>query len=223
MLRLSPLLTATAAALACFGGLLFIWLFPAKLVSRLAHRWGHSMLCPSSLSWSLDNPWRRRAMRPVLKRIGIQPGESVLELGPGCGAYTPGAARLTGAGGRLIAVDIQPDMIARVQKRVRAEGLTNVEMHVASAHALPMDDESVDRAFLITVLPEIPDPGRALAELHRVLRPSGSLSITEEFLDPDYRFVQETIRLVEAAAFRLVERFGNLWIYTANFRKTTQT
>ena len=223
VLRCCPLVKAICIIMAIVGGLLFIWLFPVKLVSRLAHRLGHSMPCPSSLSWSLDNPWRRRAMRPVLERIGIQPGECVLELGPGCGAYTPAAARRAAPGGRLIAVDIQPDMIARVQKRVQAEGLTNVETHVASAHALALADESVDRAFLITVLPEVPDPGRALAELHRVLRRGGLLSITEEFLDPDYHFARETIRQVEAAGFWLEERFGNLWIYTANFRKDPST
>lgn len=223
MIEQSQLLTASLATLAIILGLLLTWLFPVKLVSRLAHRLGHSMPCPSSLSWTLDNSWRRRAMRPVLERIGIQPGETVLELGPGCGAYTPGAARRAGPEGRLIAVDIQPEMISRVQKRVRAEGLTNVETHVASAHSLPMEDDSVDRAFLITVLPEIPDPRRALAELHRVLRPGGLLSVTEEFLDPDYRFVRETIDLVGAAGFRFEERFGNVWIYTANFRKEAST
>jgi ubiquinone/menaquinone biosynthesis C-methylase UbiE len=69
------------------------------------------------------------------------------------------------------------------------------------------------------VLPEIPDRGRALAELHRVIRPGGWLSISEEFLDPDYLFACETVRLVEAAGFRLERRFGNFWIYTLNFRK----
>jgi hypothetical protein len=52
-----------------------------------------------------------------------------------------------------------------------------------------------------------------------VLRPGGVLSIGEEFYDPDYLFLPETIRLVEAAGFRLEERFGNLWVYTANFRR----
>jgi ubiquinone/menaquinone biosynthesis C-methylase UbiE len=215
----SPVFRAIEVALAIVGGVLFFWLFPLKLIARLAARFGHSSPCPAALSWLVDNPLRRRYMRPVLDRIGIRPGEYVLELGPGPGAFTVGAAQGAGAAGRLIAVDIQPEMIAQVEQRVREAGLTNVETHVATAHDLPLEDGSVDRAFLITVLPEIPDPSRALAELHRVLRPDGMLSITEEFSDPDYLFLPETIRLVEAAGFRFAERFGNLWVYTANFRK----
>jgi ubiquinone/menaquinone biosynthesis C-methylase UbiE len=205
--------------LAVFGGLAFFWLFPLKLVSRLAARFGHSSPCPASLSWIVDNPIRRRYMCPVLDRIGIRPGERVLELGPGPGMFTVDAARRAGAEGTLIAVDIQPKMIARLEQRVQEAGITNVETHVASAHALPLDDGSVDRAFLITVLPEIPDRGHALTELHRVLRLGGVLSITEEFYDPDYLFLHETVRLVEAAGFRLEESFGNMVVYTANFRK----
>ncbi|MEJ2732864.1 MAG: methyltransferase domain-containing protein [Anaerolineae bacterium] len=210
---------AVCIALAIAGGLIFFWLFPLKLISRLAARLGHSSPCPASLSWLVDNPVRRRYMGPVLERIGIRRGERVLELGPGPGAFTVGAARHAGPSGRLIAVDIQPQMIAQVEQRVQAEGLTNVETYIASAHHLPLDDESVDRAFLITVLPEIPDRARALAELHRVLRPEGVLSITEEFYDPDYLFPLETIRLVEGAGFHLVERLGGLFVYTANFRR----
>ena len=74
-------------------------------------------------------------------------------------------------------------------------------------------------AFLVTVLPEIPDQGRALSELHRVIKPGGLLSITEEFSDPDYPFAFETVRRVESAGFSMERRFGNIWVYTLNFRK----
>jgi len=52
-----------------------------------------------------------------------------------------------------------------------------------------------------------------------VLKPDGVLSITEEFADPDYLFPFETTGRVEAAGFSLEQRFGNLWLYTVNFRK----
>jgi ubiquinone/menaquinone biosynthesis C-methylase UbiE len=205
-------------ALAIAGGLALFWLVVLKLMSRLAARLGKSSPCPASFSWLVNNPIRRRYTRPILDRVGICPGERVLELGPGPGAFTVDAAQRVGPEGQLVVVDIQPEMIARVERRVRAAGLANVETHVASAYDLPLDDASVDRAFLITVLPEIPDRARALAELRRVLKPGGVLSITEEFLDPDYLFACETIRLVEAAGLRLEERAGNFWLYTLNFR-----
>jgi len=205
--------------LAAIGGLLFFWLIPLKLISRLAHRFGRSAPCPASLDWLVDNPVRRYYMYPALDRVGIRPGERVLELGPGPGAFTVDAAQRVGPEGRLVAVDIQPKMIAQVEKRVHQAGLTNVETHVADAYHLPLDDASMDRAFLVTVLPEIPDQARALAELRRVLKSGGLLSITEEFADPDYPFAFETIRRVETAGFSLKRRFGNFWVYTLNFRR----
>jgi ubiquinone/menaquinone biosynthesis C-methylase UbiE len=158
-------------------------------------------------------------MRPVLDRVGIRSGETVLELGPGPGAFTVDAARRLMPDGKLIAVDIQPEMIARVKERVSHAGLTNVEAHVASAYELPLEDASVDRAFMVTVLPEIPDPVRGLHEVYRVLKPGGLFSTTEEFLDPDYPRRKTTIAWAEAAGFELAERYGNWFVYTLNFRK----
>ncbi len=200
-------------------GLAFIWLVVMKVISRIAAGFGISGPCPAAIGWIVDNPIRRNYTRPLLDRVGIRPGERVLELGPGPGIFTVEAARRVGAQGRLVAVDIQPRMIAQVAARVRQAGLGNVETHVASAHALPLPAASVDRAFLVTVLGEIPDPARALAELHRVLTPDGVLSVSEEFLDPDYPLAAETIRRVEAAGFRLAERHGSFWLYTLNFHK----
>jgi ubiquinone/menaquinone biosynthesis C-methylase UbiE len=118
-----------------------------------------------------------------------------------------------------VAVDIQPRMIAVVQRKAREAGMTNVETHVASAYALPLEDGSVDRARLVTVLPEIPDRHRTLLEPHRALKPGGVLSITEEFLDPGYPLARTTIRWAREAGFELAERHGNWFVYTLNFQK----
>jgi len=201
-------------------GLVFFWMVVMKIISRLAARFGVSGPCPASLSWLLDNRLRLRYMHRLLDCVGIQPGETVLELGPGPGVFTVAAAQQAGPQGKLVAVDIQPKMIAQVERRVKQAGLSNVETHVASAYELPLPDASVDRAFLITVLMEIPDPNRALAELHRVLKSGGVLSITEQFPDPDYPFAFETVRRVEDAGFRLARKEGNFWTYTVNFVRT---
>ncbi len=197
----------------------FFWAVILKIIGRIAHRAGHSVPCPASFSWMIDNPIRRWYARGVPDRIGIRSGERVLELGPGPGAFTIDAARRAGPEGRLTVVDIQPEMIAKVEARLRVAGVKNVETRVADAYGLPLADSSIDRAFLVTVLGEIPDPKRALAELHRVIRPGGVLSITEEFLDPDYPLALETIRLLESAGFQLCRRGGNLWMYTLNFER----
>lgn len=204
---------------AILGGLVVFWLFGLKLIMKLMK--GRGEPCPSSWSWLVDNPLRRWDVRHALDRAGLRTGETVLELGPGPGAFTVDAARRVGAEGRLIAVDIQPEMIAQVEARVQAAGVTNVETRVASAYELPIEDGMVDRAFLITVLPEIPDPVRALREIHRVLKPGGIISTTEEFLDPDYPRRATTIAWARAAGFVLAEHYGNWWNYTLNFRKAT--
>jgi ubiquinone/menaquinone biosynthesis C-methylase UbiE len=120
----------------------------------------------------------------------------------------------------VVAVDIQPEMISSLQSKVREAGLLNVETYVAPAHQLPVHDSSIDRAFMVTVLPEIPDKQQALSELRRVLKPNGILSVTEEFLDPDYPLPGTTVRWARQAGFELVERHGNWWAYTLNFRRS---
>lgn len=204
-------------ATAVVGGLVIFWLFGLKLLLQLFK--GRGEPCPTSWSWIVDNPLRRWDVRHALERAGLRAGETVLELGPGPGAFTVDAAQRVGPEGRLIAVDIQPGMIAQVNARVKAAGVTNVETHVASAFELPLPDASVDRAYLITVLPEIPDPVRALREVHRVLKPGGVVSMTEEFLDPDYPRRATTGAWAAAAGFEPDARFGSWWSYTLNFRK----
>jgi ubiquinone/menaquinone biosynthesis C-methylase UbiE len=202
------------------GGIVFFWVVILRLFSWMGAKLGYSAPCPASVSWLVDNPVRRWYLRHVVERVGVRSGERVLELGPGPGTFTIEAARRARPRGSVVAVDIQPRMISALERRVREAGLHNVEAHVSAAGQLPLDDRSVDRAFLVTVLPEIPDKQLALSELRRVLKPNGILSITEEFLDPDYPLPRTTVRWASEAGFHLVERHGNWWAYTLNFRRS---
>ena len=92
---------------------------------------------PQFLANLIDNPLRRRIQPPDATAIrhGIEPGMMVLDVGPGNGRYSMAAARRIGPTGRLHVVDIEPKMIARVQARAAAAGMTKIEARVASASA----------------------------------------------------------------------------------------
>jgi len=149
---------------------------------------------PAAMIRLIDNPLRRRffSAGKTLDLVGISPGMQVLELGPGSGFFTLEAARRVGPTGKLYSVDIEPQAIAILKQKT--QDLTNVEARIGDAYELDFPDESLDLAFLVAVLGEIPDPVRALREIHRVLKADGVLSITEMLPDPDYPLRRTVVR-----------------------------
>lgn len=174
---------------------------------------------PAAMIRLIDNPLRRRffSAAKTLDLVGIRPGMQVLELGAGFGFFTLEAAPRVGPMGKLYSVDIEPQAIAILKQKI--QNLTNVEARVGDAYELEFPDESLDLAFLVAVLGEIPDPVRALREIHRVLKADGVLSITEMLPDPDYPLRRTVVRWCREAGFELAEKGGNFFYYTLNFRK----
>jgi len=169
--------------------------------------------------WILHTPVRRliHPVHPMLDLFGVRPGATVLELGPGNGYFSIDAGRLLGRGGRLICLDIQPPMLTDLRGRLAAAGVTNAHPVLGDAHHLPLADDSVDAAFLVTVLGEIPDRQQGLAELRRVLKPGGILSITEHLTDPDYQFEDSVRDVCRASGFEPWEHQRRFLGFTMNF------
>ena len=140
-------------------------------------RYFHKFPIPEWMANVIDNPFRRKIQPPneTALRHGIQPGMRVLEIGPGNGTYSLAAAQLIGPHGELVTIDIEPKMIERVQRKIKVEGITNIETHVADVYDLPFDDHSFDLIYMIAVINEIPNIPQALSEFHRVLNPNGRL------------------------------------------------
>lgn len=171
---------------------------------------------PQFLANLIDNPLRRRLQPPAdtAVRHGIEPGMTVLEIGPGNGTYTMAFARRVGLVGSIVAADIEIKMAQRVKQRAQVENIANVLPLVASAHDLPFLDQSFDAATMITVMGEIPHPVRALGEIVRSLRATGHVACSELIFDPDYPRAETLLEWAEQAGLRLRQRTGNLAIYT---------
>ncbi len=116
---------------------------------------------------------RRRAL--VHEALAAQPGDRVLDAGCGPGFYVAETLERVGPEGSVVGVDASAPMLALSAKR--CEGHPNVEFHEGDVTALPVGDADFDRALSVQVLEYVSDIPAALAELRRVLRPSGRVVI----------------------------------------------
>lgn len=111
-------------------------------------------------------------------RLGpLAPGEHVVDVGSGAGIDSLIAGRMVGARGRVIGVDMTPDMVARARAGAEAMGAAHVEFHEGVAEALPVEDGWADVVISNGVMNLFPDKMAGLTEMARVLRPGGRLQI----------------------------------------------
>ena len=177
---------------------------------------------PALATRLIDNPIRRRLLQKpelIAERMQLKPGMTVVEIGPGKGSYTKAVAEKVQPNGKVFAIDIQESIINRLKKKIKKESIQNIIPKIDDAYNLSFEDESVDRIFAITCLPEIPDPIRILMEFKRILKPDGIISLSELFLDPDYPLRRTEKRWAKEAGLDFYEGFGNWFVYQLNFIK----
>lgn len=188
---------------------------------RLASR-RQSLPCPVWLRWlvELDNPFTKTNRAAfIVDSLALTKGMTVLDAGCGPGRLTVHLARGVGPAGHVVALDIQPGMLARAKAKTEAAGYTHVDFVAAALGDDKLPADQFDRAALVTVLGEIPNRAAALAELFRALKPGGILAIVEVIFDPHFQSRKTVTNLAVSAGFRERTFLGHSLAYVIHFEK----
>jgi arsenite methyltransferase len=120
-----------------------------------------------------------------LRHAGIEPGETVLDVGCGAGIDSILAAQRAGPAGRVLALDFLPEMLERTAAAAAEAALDNVEPLESDMEAISLPDASVDHVISNGVINLAPRKARVLAECARVLRPGGKLTVSDLTVDEE--------------------------------------
>jgi ubiquinone/menaquinone biosynthesis C-methylase UbiE len=175
--------------------------------------------CPYSQRFWVEAPHPFITRERLREALDPQPGQRVLEVGPGTGYYSLPVAGWIAPGGRLDIFDVQQEMLDHTMHRAQADGIENIHPTQGDARSLSYPDESFDRGFLVTVLGEVPDQLQALRELRRVLKPGGRIVVGELFGDPHWVSPAALRRRAEEAGLRFERSTGRLLGQFSSFVK----
>jgi len=162
-------------------------------------------VCPWWLGYFLASPLRRLVHDPrAIVSPWVKEGMTVLEPGPGMGFFTLELARLVGPTGRVVAVDVQLDMLEGLIRRARRADLKDrIETREAKGQDLGVDDltGSVDFVLAFAVVHEMPSLDAFLGQTFRALKQGGRMLVAEPKHHVSESAMMRTIAAAEAVGF----------------------
>jgi ubiquinone/menaquinone biosynthesis C-methylase UbiE len=134
----------------------------------------------------LGAPWLTRDSRDreedcktMLAALHVKPGDVVCDLGCGNGFYTLKLAKLVGDKGKVVAVDIQREMLELLKDRAAEEKITNIEPVLGTVVDPKLPEGSIDLLLLVDVYHEFSNPEQMLAAIRKSLKPTGRIALAE--------------------------------------------
>jgi protein-L-isoaspartate O-methyltransferase len=178
----------------------------------------HPGPCPYGQRFWVQIPHLLITRARLREILAPQPGERILEVGPGTGYFSLHVAHWLAPDGVLHVLDVQSEMLNHTMRRASELRIPNIVPTQGDACALPYADSRFDATYINVTLGEIPDQIAALRELRRVLRPGGRLIVGEIFVDPHMVTFSSLRARAEAAGLRFTRRLGGRLGYFASFR-----
>lgn len=180
-----------------------------------------SYVCPWwAAPFTINLPLRRLVHDPQ-KIVGpyVQPGMTVLEVGCGPGYFSIPMAAMVGDQGKVVAVDLQPQMLEMLRRRAEKAGvISRIELHPCEKDRLGVDCQA-DFALVFAMLHEVPDQARLLTEIHHSLKPGGKVLLAEPpFHVPAKTFAGE-VAVAESVGLRVVDRPHVRWSHAVLLEK----
>lgn len=131
-------------------------------------------------------PWLERPEREqeeelsrLIKALKMKPGMVVADIGAGSGVISGMIAPALEPGGKVLAVDIQPEMLARLKRRMKERKISNVEPVLSTVKSPKLKENSVDLAIMVDVYHEFSYPYEMMVELSKAIKPGGRIAFVE--------------------------------------------
>jgi FkbM family methyltransferase len=169
-------------------------------------------VCPWWGGYFIDNALRRW-LHPPETILGpyVKPGMTVADVGCGMGFFTIPMARMVGESGRVIAADLQPQMLSTLQRRARSAGVERrITLHQCEANALGLS-EKVDFVLAFAMVHEVPDRSRLLREIVGLLRPGAKVFIAEPRIHVPASNFQRTLRAASECGLQVLAEPSVRW------------
>ena len=162
---------------------------------------------------ALENPQRDAEQKPaeVIAALALKNGETIADIGAGSGYFAFRFARPIGNSGRVYAVDVDPDMILHMNRRIRDLKLINVVTVLSAPDDPLLADNSIDRFFVCNTWHHLENPPKYMGLIKRMLKPGGQLIIIDykmkaspAGLPPEMKVPKrDVINQLEANGFKL--------------------
>lgn len=179
--------------------------------------------CPWWLGYVLASPVRRLLQDPAaIVRPYVREGMTVLEPGPGMGFFTPELARQVGPTGRVIAVDVQPRMIAGLKRRLAKSGLLDrVDPRVSARDSLGLKDiaRTVDFTLAMAVVHEMPSASWFFSQAAEAMKPAAIMLLAEPAGHVKQTQFEEELKAAAAVGLEVVVRPSMRRMHVAVLKK----